>query len=189
MPISFQKHYSSVKCIIDCFEVFIERPESFTARAATYSNYKKHNTAKVFIVVSPTGSIIFISKVWGGRVSDKVVAQECGFLDHIERGDVILADRGFNIVDDLAIRGAKLEIPSFTKGKKQLSRMEVEISRQISCVRIHVERVIGLLRNKYTILQGTLPISFIKRPSDSMPTIDKILIVCVGLTNLSKPIV
>ena len=41
LPISFQKHYSNVKCIIDCFEVFIERPESFTARAATYSNYKK----------------------------------------------------------------------------------------------------------------------------------------------------
>ena len=31
LPIPFQKHYSSVKCIIDCFEVFIERPESFTA--------------------------------------------------------------------------------------------------------------------------------------------------------------
>ena len=50
-------------------------------------------------------------------MSDKVITQECGFLDHI---DVILADRGFNISDELAIRGAKLEIPSFTKGKKQL---------------------------------------------------------------------
>ena len=50
-------------------------------------------------------------------MSDKVITQECGFLDHIEPGDVILADRGFNIS---AIRGAKLEIPSFTKGKKQL---------------------------------------------------------------------
>ena len=96
------------------------------------------------------------------------------FIDHIERVDAILADRGFYIADDLAIRGAKLEIPSFTKGKKQ---MEVEKFRQISCVRIHVERVIGLLRNKYRIIQGTLPISFIKRPSDSTPTIDKIRLV------------
>ena len=55
-------------------------------------------------------------------MSDKVITQECGFLDHIEPGDVILADRGFNISDELAIRGAKLEIPSFTKGKKQLPR-------------------------------------------------------------------
>ena len=66
--ISFQKPYSCVKCIIDCFKVFIEWPESFTVRAATYSNYNKHNTVKVFIAVSPTGSNIFISKVWGERV-------------------------------------------------------------------------------------------------------------------------
>ena len=62
-------------------------------------------------------------------------------------------------------------------------------TRQISSVRIHVERVIGLLRNKYRIIQGTLPISLIKRPSESTPTIDKILLVCAGLTNLSKSIV
>ena len=76
-----------------------------------------------------------------------------------------MADRGFNIADDLAIRGAKQENPSFTKGKKQLSRMEVEKSLQISRVRIHVERVIGLLRNKYKI-HGTLPLSLIRRASD-----------------------
>ena len=113
LPQPFRKHYSMVKCIIDCFEISF-----FAARAATYSNYKKHNTVKVLIAVSPTGSIAYISNAWGGRVSDKVITQECGFLDHIEPGDVILADRGFNISDELAIRGAKLEIPSFTKGKK-----------------------------------------------------------------------
>jgi len=58
LPKAFQKHYSNVKCIIDCFEVFIERPLSFDARAATYSNYKKHNRVKVLIAVSPTGSIM-----------------------------------------------------------------------------------------------------------------------------------
>ena len=40
LPAAFRKHYSKVKCIIDCFEIFIERPLSFAARAATYSNYK-----------------------------------------------------------------------------------------------------------------------------------------------------
>lgn len=37
LPQAFRIHYSRVKCIIDCFEVFIERPLSFVARAATYS--------------------------------------------------------------------------------------------------------------------------------------------------------
>lgn len=42
--------------------------------------------------------------------------------------------------------GAELLIPSFTKGKKQLSPKDVEVSRNISTVRIHIERVIGLLK-------------------------------------------
>ena len=54
--------------------------------------------------------------------------------------------------------GAKLIIPSFTRGKKQLSLEDVERSKQLSQVRIHVERVIGLLKNKFTILKGPIPV-------------------------------
>ena len=119
-----------------------------------------------------------------------MITQKCGFLDHIDYGDVVLADRGFNIQDDLAVIGARLEIPSFTKGKTQLSRAEVEKSRRLSRVRIHVERVIGQLRKKYKILQQTLPMTLIKRPSDQeVATIDKILLVTAALTNLSQSVV
>ena len=149
LPCVFQGRFRQVRCIIDCFEIFIERPLSFTARALTYSNYKKHNTVKVLIAVSPTGSIAYISAAWGGRVSDKVITQQCGFLNFIDPGDVVLADRGFNVQNDIAIKGGKLEIPAFTRGKQQLSREEVERSRQLAHVRIHVERVIGQMRKKY----------------------------------------
>ena len=190
LPSVFQGSFRQVRCIIDCFEIFIERPLSFTARALTYSNYKKHNTVKVLIAVSPTGSIVYISAAWGGRVSDKVITQQCGFLKFIDPGDVILADRGFNVQDDIAIKGGKLEIPAFTRGKQQLSREEVEKSRQLARVRIHVERVIGQMRKKYTILNGTLPITLVKKSTDtSVTTIDKILVVCAALTNLSRPVV
>ena len=190
LPNAFKKHFSNVKCIIDCFEIFTERPVAFYARASTYSNYKKHNTLKVLIGIAPTGAITFISKAWTGRVSDKVITQKSGLLDHLEYGDVVLADRGFNVHDELALVGARLEIPSFTKGKTQLSRAEVEKSRRLARVRIHVERVIGQLRNKYKILQRTLPITLIKRPSDKeVATIDKILVVTAALTNLSQSVV
>ena len=123
-------------------------------------------------------------------MSDKVITQKCGFLDMIEWGDLVLADRGFNIADELLIRGAKLEIPAFTKGKKQLSAREVEKSRQIAHVRIHVERVIGQMKQKFTILQGTLPISLIKRPADTdVATIDKIVIITAALVNLCNSVV
>lgn len=70
LPACFKRHYVNVVSIIDCFEIFIERPSSLEARAATYSQYKKHNTVKFLIGISPTGSISFVSKGWGVRVSD-----------------------------------------------------------------------------------------------------------------------
>ena len=88
------------------------------------------------------------------------------------------------------IYGAKLEIPSFTKGKKQLSQREVEQSAQLSRVRVHVERVIGALKNKYTILKGPIPTPMVKHADDTeVANIDKILTVCAALTNLCPSVV
>ena len=52
-------------------------------------------------------------------------------------GDLVLADRGFNLHDEIASTGAVLKIPCFTKGKSRLSHCEVDTSRQLSNVRIH----------------------------------------------------
>ena len=71
---------------------------------------------------------------------------------------MVLADRGFDIVNELAL---SLAIPPFTRGKDQLSQREVETSRALSRVRIHVERAIGRLKH-FKIQQSTLPISPIK---------------------------
>lgn len=113
-----------------------------------------------------------------------------GFLRLLEPGDVILADRGFDIDDDIVLYGAKLVIPSFTQGKKQLSMQEVECSKRIAKVRIHVERVIGLLKNKYTILQSTLPVTLLKHRDDiDFAFVDQILTVCSALVDLSPSVV
>lgn len=190
MPPLFKQFYPNCRVIIDCSEIFIETPPSFDARSKTYSNYKKHNTVKFLIGITPCGSISFLSQCWGGRVSDKNLTQQCGFLELLEPGDVVLADRGFTVEEDLAIHGAKLEIPAFTRGKKQLSQKDVETSQQLSAVRIHVERIIGLLKNRYTILKGPLPVSLLKHKGDAdLANIDKVLIVCSALTNLSKSVV
>ena len=63
-----------------------------------------------------------MSKCWGGRVSDKHLTVKSGLLQHLIYGDLVLADRGFDISDELALIGASLAIPSFTKGKPQLSQ-------------------------------------------------------------------
>ena len=96
-------------------------------------------------------------------MSDKYITDHCGVLDHLVPGDIVMADRGFNISDSVAMMQARLHIPAFTKGHSQLSAMEVHETRSIANVRIHVERVIGVVRQKYSIFQSTLPIHYVHR--------------------------
>lgn len=63
-------------------------------------------------------------------------------MENLLPGDVVLADRGFNVQDSAGLFCAEVKLPPFTRGKKQLSQCEVDRDRQLSRVRIHVERVI-----------------------------------------------
>ena len=190
-PLCFRQSFGTkVAVIIDCFEVFVDRPTNLLARAETWSQYKHHNTCKFLIGIAPQGLISFISAAWGGRVSDKYLTENSGLLDKLLPGDVVLADRGFTIADSVAMTGAKLHIPVFTKGRDQLTALEVEESRSIANVRIHVERVIGSVRQKYTILGGPLPTEFISKTSDDeVPLIDRIVRVACSLSNLCDSVV
>ena len=190
MPMEFRKHFGvKVATIIDCFEVFIERPSNLLARASTWSSYKHHNTVKFLIGITPQGTVSFLSEAWGGRASDKYITENSGFLNKLLPGDIVLADRGFNIEESVGLMCAELKIPAFTKGKAQLSPMEVETTRKIAHVRIHVERVIGLVRNKYTILQGPLPLDFLCSEGNDIPVVDKIATVCCALVNMCDSVV
>ena len=85
---------------------------------------------------------------------------------------------------------ARLHIPAFTKGKDQLSAVEVEETKTIANVRIHVERVIGMVRQKYSILHDTIPIDFvITRKGEDTTLLDRIVRICCALTNVCNPIV
>jgi len=113
MPLDFKTHFK--RCVI-IVEIFCERPKTLKARAQTYSNYKHHNTVKFLIGIAPQGVIAFVSKGWSGRVSDKHLTECSGILDHLLPGDLVLADRGFNVQDAIGLRCAEVKLPPFTKG-------------------------------------------------------------------------
>ena len=190
LPECFREKFSNTVVIIDCTEIFIERASNLLARSQTWSNYKSHNTFKYLIGVTPQGTISFVSKAWGGRVSDKAITQECGILNKLLPGDVVLADRGFTIFDLVQQYQAHVKLPAFTKGKNQLEAKDVTTSRELARVRIHVERLIGMVKQKFTILEGILPVAFIKNEGESDLTVsDKLMVICCALVNLCKPIV
>jgi hypothetical protein len=85
---------------------------------------------------------------------------------------------------------AQVKIPSFTRGNSQLAPVDLETTRKIAHVRIHVERVIGMVRQKFTILNGQIPIDLlICKDDESVTMIDKIGLVCCACVNLCDSIV
>ncbi|WAR11745.1 hypothetical protein MAR_025925 [Mya arenaria] len=190
MPMSFRTHFGTkVSVIIDCFEVFMERPSNLKARAETWSNYKHSHTAKYLIGIAPQGVISFISNGYGGRASDKTITENSGILDKLVPGDLILADRGFDIQESVGTMCAQVYIPAFTKGKAQLGALDVEKTRRIANSRIHVERVIGLVRQKYQILSSKVPHDYLQTDEDKTLALDKIVHVCCALTNMCNSVV
>ncbi|KAL3857804.1 hypothetical protein ACJMK2_012439 [Sinanodonta woodiana] len=55
--------------------------------------------------------ISYISETWGGRASDKQIVVESGFLNLLDPNDLVMADRGFPIKEELLLRRARLAIP------------------------------------------------------------------------------
>lgn len=115
MPLEFRQHFAQkMAVIIDCFEVFIQRPKNPLARTQTWSSYKHNNTIKFLIGITPQGSISFLSEFWGERVSDKYITEHCGILEKLLPGDLVLADGGFDIADSVGNNCAQINIPCFT---------------------------------------------------------------------------
>ena len=171
-----RQNFPKCRVIVDCTEVFIQRCKNLLSRAKTYSHYKSHNTVKFLVGISPSGAFTYISRCWGGRTSDKQITIDDGLIDKLDFGDVVLADRGFLVHEELAVRGVRAAMPSFSKSGKQLGRKEVEKSRQLSRFRIHVERAIRRLK-VFKILSNTFPISLM-RYCNSM------VLICAALCNL-----
>jgi len=103
-----------------------------TMRASTWLNYKHKGTAKVLLRITPQGVISFVSESLGGCASDKYIIEHCGILKKLLPGDIVLAYRGFDIAESVGMMQAQLPIPTFTKGKQQLSALEVENTRTIA---------------------------------------------------------
>ena len=148
MPKCFKETYHSTRCIIDCTELFCQRPSSLYSQSCMYSSYKSHVTYKGLVGISPSGAISFISQLYEGSISDKEIVARSGLLNKALwcAGDSIMVDRGFTISEQLKPLNVDLNIPLFLAGRDQLSETEVLESQKIASVRIHVERAIQRIK-------------------------------------------
>ena len=120
MPNSFKPIYSDVQ-VIDCTELEIERSSDFEIQSATYSTYKSRNTVKGLIGLSPTGVTMFVSDLMEGSVSVNDITLQSGLVSKLEKGDAIMADRGWTNKTALSRHGIKLICTSFPQGQSTAS--------------------------------------------------------------------
>ena len=158
MPQTFKDKYPSTRVIINAMEVYVDQPKLPELQQMTFSSYKNSNTYKASIDISPDGVIIFISSLYPGSISDKQITQKSGILYLLEPGDSVMANRGFDIEDDLILLGVHLNIPPFLPGKQQLSQQELITNCRIASLRIHVERAMECIKN-FHIFDRSLPVN------------------------------
>ena len=111
-PNCFKKNcFKNLRAIIDCTEFYVEKPGKPSSQRSTYSQYKSSNTFKLLISMSPILHFNFVSKLYSGSISDKEIVNVSGFLEKLNPGDAVMADKGFNIQDLLALHDTVLIDP------------------------------------------------------------------------------
>lgn len=174
--------FPHLRVILDCTEIFTQKPSSLKACKEIYSNYKSHTTFKFLIAINSHGSIVYVSRAWGGRTSDKhITANSVDFTATLNEGDEVMADRGFDINEDMKERGVKVTIPDFKgTGRSQMKNAEGKCSEKIAEARIHVERAIQRIKT-FQILLKQIPLSMAHLA-------EQVFVVCAYLVNFQAPI-
>ncbi|KAH9642671.1 hypothetical protein HF086_011028 [Spodoptera exigua] len=184
LPIAFRHNHYNVSCIIDCLEIDIQKPSKALYQALTWSDYKKGNTVKYLISCTPNGLVNYVSQGFGGRTSDVTIVENCSFLNGLQPGTIILADRGFKHLEPLLqAKGMKLLRPPSVRAGAKLTKSEVKQTKIIASLRIHIERVIRRLREFHMLKQHSVINTNICR------VLDHIIIIACALINLQDSLI
>lgn len=188
-PKEFIEEYPNNIIIIDATELKIQVPSALQKHSESYSNYKSHTTFKSLIGVDPNGGVLFVSQLYEGSISDKEIVRRSGLLDVLEKKlqvgeirkqDSIMADKGFDIKDDLKKLDLQLNIPPFLHDQIGFQEDDVIKTQTIAKHRIHVERAIAKIRN-FKIFHSNIPVAM-------FGTVNQIWTVACFLSNFQNPV-
>ncbi|XP_019736608.1 uncharacterized protein LOC109522457 isoform X1 [Hippocampus comes] len=181
LPAALRSSCPDCAVIVDCFTVPCEGP---VARGNEQGATAACNILNYLIGVAPQGVVTFVSRGVLGNFSPRNLAESSGFLSKLLPGDVVLASRDLDIADAVAARGARFGIAGCFQDD-QSRRVEGSPPDTIG-VQAHVERVVSMVRRRYTMLTGPVerPFTTAAERTSNLSTFDKIVQVACALNNL-----
>ncbi|XP_077991069.1 uncharacterized protein LOC144445405 [Glandiceps talaboti] len=168
MPADFKRDFPRTVILIDCTELKTQQPSALALKSQLYSDYKSRTTLKSLIGCDPCGSLLFVSELFTGNISDVQISEQSGFLKLLKQlldngylipGDAIMSDKGFTIQKEISELGLQLNIPPFISSSSQMSVADTQITEKIAKHRIHIERLIAKIKTfkiVSDIIQATL---------------------------------
>lgn len=181
MPLDFFVKYPMTRLILDATEFPIKKPSLPSAQQITFSSYKNRNTVKALIGITPSGLISYVSPCYGGSATDRQIIERSNLFHKFDYNDEIMVDKGLNVQDIFIPYGVKVNMPSFFKKGNQINPETLTSNRKVASKRVHVERVIGMLKT-YKIL--TEPIN----QTETILSSD-IVFICAMLVNFRSSII
>ena len=144
------------KCegIGDCTEQNIQHSSNPNAQYQSYSSYKSNNTLKKLISCTKSGSI------YGGMCTDRYITEDTNIASKFTPGFTAMFDKGFNVQDLFLYNQVRCVLPPFVRSNRQFTRSEVYYGKRVARARIHIERVMGRLK-EFRLLDNKLPITTI----------------------------
>ena len=128
MPESFSV-FGHCKMVTDCTDLEIVTPGLKSEQKLTYSRYRSMNSFKALLGVAPNAVITYVSKLYPGSTSDKLVKRS-EIQNHFTAGDLILADKGF-LIRDIAPTGVSVSISLLLYNGK-FNETEIKLTKTIA---------------------------------------------------------
>lgn len=181
LPECFQS-LKQTRVILNCSETQIDKQRCYNCQKKLAANANRPNQAiKLVLGVAPSGLIIFKSNVFESQLAEVSVFKQTNIMDKLDPArEAIMSDKTINIEAECVEHNITLiKLPKLGKNK-QFGKHDVELIKNISTARIHVDRTLKRFR-LYKIMQTKVHWRI-------LPYLDDVCTVIAGIVNMNNPI-
>ncbi|XP_022080180.1 uncharacterized protein LOC110973579 [Acanthaster planci] len=171
MPAFIRRSFPHCRLITDCLEIETEALSQLFDQLLMICKLDSAFKVKALIGLTPSGYVCFVSKLFGGSISQDKLSQESSLQYFLNSGDEILSLTPDRYLPSL--RGIKVHTAPVSPQFPEVSLIYREDAASLNCHFDKLQqrlRTFGILRSKVSL--------------DLLPHLDSVLHICAALSNL-----